>query len=185
MAVILTNVEDIAKAINKAVFPGVQGGPQMHLIAAKAVSFREALEPSFKEYAQQVVDNAKILGETLVNEGAALVSGGTDNHLVLLDLRPWNLTGKEAEQLLEEAGITTNKNTIPYDPEKPSVASGIRMGTAALTTRGMKQKEMVEIGQIIASVLKNKDNKEVLQQAKEKTRQISAAFPLHQRYVTV
>lgn len=183
--VILTNVEDIAKAINKAVFPGVQGGPQMHLIAAKAVSFREALEPSFKEYAQQVVDNAKILGETLVNEGAALVSGGTDNHLVLLDLRPWNLTGKEAEQLLEEAGITTNKNTIPYDPEKPSVASGIRMGTAALTTRGMKQKEMVEIGQIIASVLKNKDNKEVLQQAKEKTRQISAAFPLHQRYVTV
>jgi glycine hydroxymethyltransferase len=183
--IILTNDEEILKAINKAVFPGIQGGPLMHIIAAKAVAFNEALQPSFKVYAKQVIDNAATLGETLKSEGAALVSGGTDNHIVLLDVRPWNLTGKEAERLLEEAGITVNKNTIPYDPEKPFVTSGIRMGTAALTTRGMKQEEMVKIGEVIAAVLKSKGDEEVLKQAKENTKKICEAFPLFQQPITV
>ncbi|WP_338472060.1 serine hydroxymethyltransferase [Niallia sp. XMNu-256] len=176
--IILTNDEAIIKAINKAVFPGLQGGPLMHIIAAKAVAFKEALEPSFKEYSQQVIDNAKVLGETLVKEGASLVSGGTDNHLVLLDTRPWDLTGKEAEILLEEAGITVNKNTIPYDPQSPFVTSGVRMGTAALTTRGMKQEEMVKIGEVIAAVLKSKGDKEVIEKARETTKAICDTFPI-------
>ncbi|MED3564103.1 serine hydroxymethyltransferase [Bacillus xiapuensis] len=183
--IILTNDEDIIKAINKSVFPGIQGGPLMHIIAAKAVAFNEALQPSFKEYAKQVIENAATLGETLKNEGAALVSGGTDNHIVLLNLRPWNLTGKEAEKLLEEAGITVNKNTIPYDPEKPFVTSGIRMGTAALTTRGMKQDEMVKIGKVIAAVLKSKGDKVVLEKAKETTKTICDAYPLFHQAVPV
>ena len=183
--IVLTNDEEIIKAINKSVFPGIQGGPLMHIIAAKAVAFNEALQPSFKEYAKQVIENAATLGETLLNEGAALVSGGTDNHIVLLDFRPWNLTGKEAEKLLEEAGITVNKNTIPYDPEKPFVTSGIRMGTAALTTRGMKQEEMVKIGEVIAAVLKSKGDKDVLEKAKETTKAICDAYPLFQQSVTV
>ena len=116
--IILTNDEEISKAINKAVFPGIQGGPLMHIIAAKAVAFNEALQPSFKEYAQQIINNSKALGDALMKEGASLVSGGTDNHIILLDLRPWDLTGKEAEKLLEEAGITVNKNTIPYRSTK-------------------------------------------------------------------
>ncbi len=179
--IILTNDEDIIKAINKAVFPGLQGGPLMHIIAAKAVAFKEALQPSFKEYAQQVIDNAATLGETLKKEGVTLVSGGTDNHIVLLDLRSWDLTGKEAEKLLEEAGITVNKNTIPFDPQSPFVTSGIRMGTAALTTRGMKQDEMVKIGEVIAAVLKSKGDKDVLENAKETTKAICNAFPLFQQ----
>jgi glycine hydroxymethyltransferase len=179
--IILTNDEDIIKAINKAVFPGLQGGPLMHIIAAKAVAFKEALEPSFKSYAQQVIDNAATLGETLKKEGVTLVSGGTDNHIVLLDLRSWDLTGKEAEKLLEEAGITVNKNTIPFDPQSPFVTSGIRMGTAALTTRGMKQDEMVKIGEVIAAVLKSKGDKAVLESAKETTKAICNAFPLFQQ----
>ena len=179
--IILTNDEDIIKAINKAVFPGLQGGPLMHIIAAKAVAFKEALEPSFKSYAQQVIDNAATLGETLKKEGVTLVSGGTDNHIVLLDLRSWDLTGKEAERLLEEAGITVNKNTIPFDPQSPFVTSGIRMGTAALTTRGMKQDEMVKIGEVIAAVLKSKGDKDVLESAKETTKAICNAFPLFQQ----
>ena len=179
--IILTNDEDIIKAINKAVFPGLQGGPLMHIIAAKAVAFKEALEPSFKSYAQQVIDNAATLGETLKKEGVTLVSGGTDNHIVLLDLRSWDLTGKEAEKLLEEAGITVNKNTIPFDPQSPFVTSGIRMGTAALTTRGMKQDEMVKIGEVIAAVLKSKGDKDVLESAKETTKAICNAFPLFQQ----
>ncbi|WP_342048647.1 serine hydroxymethyltransferase [Bacillus sp. OTU530] len=183
--IILTNDEEIIKAINKAVFPGIQGGPLMHIIAAKAVAFKEALQPSFKEYAQQVIENAVILGEELKKEGAALVSGGTDNHIVLLDVRPWDLTGKEAEKLLEEAGITVNKNTIPYDPQSPFVTSGIRMGTAALTTRGMKQEEMVQIAKVIASVLKSKGDKEVLKQAKETTKAICDMYPLFQTVITV
>lgn len=183
--IILTNDEEIIKAINKSIFPGIQGGPLMHIIAAKAVAFNEALQPSFKDYAKQIIENAATLGETLKNEGAALISGGTDNHIVLLDLRPWNLTGKEAEKLLEEAGITVNKNTIPYDPEKPFVTSGIRMGTAALTTRGMKQNEMVKIGEIIAAVLKSKGDKAVLEKAKEITKAICCAYPLFQQPITV
>lgn len=183
--VILTNDEEIIKAINKAVFPGIQGGPLMHIIAAKAVAFNEALQPSFKAYAQQIIENAETLGETLMKEGATLVSGGTDNHIVLLDLRPWNLTGKEAEKLLEEAGVTVNKNTIPYDPESPFVTSGIRMGTAALTTRGMKQDEMVKIGEVIADVLKSKGDKDVLMRAKETTKVICDTFPLFQQLINV
>ncbi|WP_307195741.1 serine hydroxymethyltransferase [Neobacillus niacini] len=183
--IILTNDEEIIKAMNKSVFPGIQGGPLMHIIAAKAVAFNEALQPSFKDYAKQVIENAAALGETLKNHGAALVSGGTDNHIVLLDLRPWNLTGKAAEKLLEEAGITVNKNTIPYDPEKPFVTSGIRMGTAALTTRGMKRDEMVKIGEVIAAVLKSKGDEAVLEKAKETTKAICGAYPLFQQAITV
>ncbi|WP_085993583.1 serine hydroxymethyltransferase [Oceanobacillus senegalensis] len=183
--IILTNDEEIAKAVNKAIFPGIQGGPLMHIIAAKAVAFNEALQPSFKEYTEQVITNAKVLGETLKEEGASLVSGGTDNHLILLDVRPWNLTGKEAEKLLEEAGITVNKNTVPFDPEKPFVTSGVRMGTAALTTRGMKQDEMVRIGKVIASVLKSKGDKDVLKRAKETTKEICGNYPIFQQIVNV
>lgn len=183
--IILTNDEETIKKINKAVFPGIQGGPLMHIIAAKAVSFKEALQPDFKEYAKQIIKNAEILGETLKKEGATLVSGGTDNHIVLLDVRPWDLTGKEAEKLLEKAGITVNKNTIPYDPESPFVTSGIRMGTAALTTRGMKQKEMVKIGEIIASVLKSKGDSSILEQARETIKAICDGYPLFQQPITV
>ena len=153
----------------------------MHVIAAKAVAFNEALQPSFKEYTRQVIENAHTLGEALKNEGAVLVSGGTDNHIVLLDVRTWNLTGKVAEKLLEEAGITVNKNTIPYDPQSPFVTSGIRMGTAALTTRGMKQEEMVKIAKVIAAVLKSNGDKEVLEKAKETTTAICREFPLFQK----
>ena len=176
--IILANDEEIIKAINKAVFPGIQGGPLMHIIAAKAVAFNEALQPSFKEYSQQVINNAKVLGDTLMKEGAALVSGGTDNHLILLDLRPWDLTGKEAEKLLEEAGITVNKNTIPYDPQSPFVTSGIRIGTAALTTRGMREAEMIKIGEVMAAVLKSRGDQDVLTKAKETTQSICKAFPI-------
>ncbi|WP_129703872.1 serine hydroxymethyltransferase [Priestia megaterium] len=183
--IILTNDEEMIKKINKAVFPGIQGGPLMHVIAAKAVSFKEALQPDFKEYAKQIIKNAEVLSETLKKEGATLVSGGTDNHIVLLDVRPWDLTGKEAEKLLEKAGITVNKNTIPYDPESPFVTSGIRMGTAALTTRGMKQKEMVKIGETIASVLKSKGDSAILEQAKETTKAICDGYPLFQQPITI
>lgn len=183
--IVLTNDEEMMKAINKAVFPGIQGGPLMHIIAAKAVAFQEALQPSFKVYAKQIIENAAILGEELKKCGATLVSGGTDNHIVLLDVRSWDLTGKEAEKLLEEAGITVNKNTIPYDPQSPFVTSGIRMGTAALTTRGMKQDEMVKIGEVIAAVLKRKGDKDVLEQAKKTTKAICDRYPLFQHPITV
>ncbi len=183
--IILTNDEDMIKKINKAIFPGIQGGPLMHIIAAKAVSFKEALHPSFKIYAKQIIENAATLGETLKKAGAILVSGGTDNHIVLLDVRQWNLTGKEAERLLEEAGITVNKNTIPYDTESPFVTSGIRMGTAALTTRGMKQEEMVKIGEVIAAVLKSNGDTVVLEKAKETTKEICEGYHLFQQPITV
>ncbi|RAS78341.1 serine hydroxymethyltransferase [Priestia endophytica] len=183
--IILTNDEEMIKKINKAVFPGIQGGPLMHIIAAKAVSFKEALQPDFKHYARQIIKNAEMLGEILKKEGATLISDGTDNHIVLLDVRPWNLTGKEAEKSLEKAGITVNKNTIPYDPESPFVTSGIRMGTAALTTRGMKQEEMIKIGETIASVLRSKGDSLILKQAKETTRKICEGYPLFQQSVTV
>ncbi|HEY9577106.1 MAG TPA: serine hydroxymethyltransferase, partial [Pseudobacillus sp.] len=170
---------------NKAVFPGIQGGPLMHIIAAKAVAFNEALQPDFKDYAKQVIQNSQTLGEALKREGAVLVSGGTDNHLVLLDVRPWDLTGKEAERLLEEAGITVNKNTIPYDPESPFVTSGVRMGTAALTTRGMKEEQMEQIAHVIAAVLKSKGDPTVLAEAKKTTASICGAYPLFQQSVNV
>src|SRR5207245_735389 len=151
--VILTNDEELAKKINSAVFPGTQGGPLMHVIAAKAVAFGEALRPSFKQYARSVVENAKVLAETLKAKGCDIVSGGTDTHLMLVDLRPKRLTGKVAEAALGRAHITCNKNGIPYDPEKPTVTSGIRLGSPAGTTRGFGVAEFRQVGEMIAEVL--------------------------------
>ena len=150
---ILTNEEDIAKKVNSAIFPGIQGGPLMHIIAAKAVAFGEALRPDFKVYAKNVIENAKAMGEVLVNSGFALVSGGTDTHLILLDLRPKKLTGNISEKALGRANITTNKNGVPFDPEKPMVTSGIRLGAPAGTTRGFGVAEFQEVGRMIAEVL--------------------------------
>ncbi|VEF47201.1 glycine hydroxymethyltransferase [Bacillus freudenreichii] len=181
--IILTNDEQMIKKINSAIFPGIQGGPLMHVIAAKAVSFKEALHPEFTIYMEQVVRNASMLAETLKNAGASIVSGGTDNHLLLVDVRPWGLTGKEAEQLLEEAGITVNKNTIPYDPESPFVTSGIRIGTAALTSRGMKESEMEIIGHHIGDILTSKGASEVIDRVKENIQQLCNAFPLYQKHL--
>ena len=156
---ILTNDEEIAKLINKAIFPGTQGGPLMHTIAAKAVCFGEALKPEFKEYAQRIVDNCATLANALVEEGFKLVSGGTDNHLMLLDLTGMKVcTGKEAEHLLDEVGITVNKNAIPFDTQKPFVTSGIRIGTAAVTSRGFVKEDMLEIAKLISMTLKDYDN---------------------------
>ncbi|WP_252312595.1 serine hydroxymethyltransferase [Sinobaca sp. H24] len=171
--------ERFAKKIDKTVFPGMQGGPLMHVIAAKAVAFGEALEPEFVEYSKQIIVNAVRLGESLVNEGIDLVSGGTDNHLLLLDLRRIGITGKVAEKALDEAGLTTNKNAIPYDPEKPFVTSGIRLGTSAVTTRGFKEAEMDELGKIIALVLKNTENEEKLKEAADRVDQLTAQFPMY------
>ncbi|GAV24182.1 serine hydroxymethyltransferase [Carboxydothermus islandicus] len=176
--VIFCKAEHAAK-IDKAVFPGVQGGPLMHVIAAKAVAFKEALSPEFKEYQQQVVNNAKALAEELTKQGLRLVSGGTDNHLMLVDVRPVGLTGKMAEQLLDEIGVTVNKNAIPYDPESPNVTSGIRIGTPAVTTRGMKEGEMAEIAEIIALVLKNPENEDKHREAARKVRDLLNRFPLY------
>jgi glycine hydroxymethyltransferase len=150
---ILTNDEEIGKKINSAVFPGLQGGPLMHVIAAKAVAFAEALRPEFKAYGQQVIDNARVLAEVMVERGAAIVSGGTDNHLMLVDLRPKGVKGNAAEKSLERAGITCNKNGVPFDPEKPAVTSGIRLGTPAGTTRGFGPEEFRAIGHLISDVL--------------------------------
>ena len=150
---VLTNDEDIAKKINSAVFPGLQGGPLMHVIAGKAVAFGEALTPEFKTYQQQVKDNAQMLAQTLVDAGLAIVSGGTDNHLMLVDLRPKKITGKAAEAALGRAHITCNKNGIPFDPEKPFVTSGIRLGSPAATSRGFGQSEFKQVGQMIVEVL--------------------------------
>ena len=149
---ILSNDEEIAKKINKAIFPGTQGGPLMHTIASKAVCFGEALKPEFKAYQEQIVKNAKVLADTLLAEGFNLVSGGTDNHLMLLDLRPFSITGKELEKRLDECYITVNKNAIPNDPEKPFVTSGVRIGTPAVTSRGLKEEDMVTLGKLIKLV---------------------------------
>jgi glycine hydroxymethyltransferase len=167
---ILTTSEH-AKAVDKAVFPGMQGGPLMHVIAAKAVSFKEALRPEFKEYQKQVVANAKVLADTLGGHGFPLVSGGTDNHLLLVNVKAKGFTGKDAEALLDSVGITVNKNTIPFETESPFITSGIRMGTAALTTRGMGEKEMVIIGELIAKTLEQgrKDFEEIHQTVHELT----------------
>ncbi|WP_252314665.1 serine hydroxymethyltransferase [Sinobaca sp. H24] len=171
--------ERFAKKIDKTVFPGMQGGPLMHVIAAKAVAFGEALEPEFVDYSKQIIANAARLGESLVNEGIDIVSGGTDNHLLLLDLRNIGITGKVAEKALDEAGLTTNKNAIPYDPEKPFVTSGIRLGTSAVTTRGFKETEMDELGKIIAIVLKNTEDDQKLKEAADRVDQLTAKFPMY------
>ncbi|WP_113928274.1 serine hydroxymethyltransferase [Bacillus sp. P14.5] len=172
--------EEFAKKIDKSIFPGIQGGPLMHVIAAKAVAFGEALQDDFKTYAQNIIDNAKRLGEGLVKEGMELVSGGTDNHLLLLDLRSLGLTGKVAEKVLDDIGITTNKNTIPFDPESPFVTSGIRIGTAAVTSRGFGVEEMDEIASIIAFTLKNHENEEKLEEAQNRVESLTAKFPLYE-----
>jgi len=169
---------DLAKAIYKWVFPGTQGGPLEHVIAAKAVSFAEALQPSFKDYAAQVVKNAQALAKAMVARGYAIVSGGTDTHLMLVDLRPKNLTGKEAEQLLDRAGITVNKNTIPGDPQSPFVTSGIRLGTPAVTTRGFKEAECGRVAELIDTVLTGKDDA-TLARVKGQVRELTDAFPLY------
>jgi glycine hydroxymethyltransferase len=150
--------EEYAKAIDKAIFPGIQGGPLMHVIAAKAVCFKEAQTPEFNEYQQQIVKNAKVLSEVLVAEGFDLVSGGTDNHLMLVDLRSHGQTGKEVEVKLDEVGITVNKNTIPNDPQGPFITSGIRIGTPAVTSRGMIEEDMVEIAKLISLTVKDYEN---------------------------
>lgn len=160
--IILTNSEEIIKKINKTIFPGIQGGPLMHVIAAKAQSFSEALDPSFKTYQEQVLKNIKALSKSLEENGFRIVSGGTDNHLILVDVTSSNLTGKEAEKLLDEINITVNKNTIPYDKASPMITSGIRIGSPAMTTRGLKEAEFYEIGNIISDALLKKDTEENL-----------------------
>ncbi len=171
--------ETYGKKIDKSIFPGIQGGPLMHVIAAKAVSFGEVLTDEFKEYGRQVIENAKRLGEKLQAEGIDLVSGGTDNHLLLLDLRSLSMTGKVAEKALDDVGITTNKNTIPFDPQKPFVTSGIRIGTAAVTARGLDEGAMDEIAAIIALTLKNVENEAKLEEARERVSALTAKFPMY------
>ncbi len=168
--------EEYAKMIDKAIFPGLQGGPLMHVIAAKAVAFGEALKDDFKVYQEQVIKNAKVLAEALQEEGVRVVSGGTDNHLILMDVRNKGLTGKEAEALLEAVNITTNKNTIPYDPESPFVTSGVRIGTPAATTRGFKEAEMKEIANIIGLALNPENDREEL---KQRVLALCAAHPVY------
>ncbi|HDD2684377.1 serine hydroxymethyltransferase [Staphylococcus aureus] len=173
--------EEYKKDIDKTIFPGIQGGPLEHVIAAKAVAFGEALENNFKTYQQQVVKNAKVLAEALINEGFRIVSGGTDNHLVAVDVKgSIGLNGKEAEETLDSVGITCNKNTIPFDQEKPFVTSGIRLGTPAATTRGFDEKAFEEVAKIISLALKNSKDEEKLQQAKERVAKLTAEYPLYQ-----
>ena len=169
-----------AQAIDKAIFPGVQGGPLMHAIAAKAVAFGEALQPEFKSYIEGVLVNAKVLAEALLNEGLTVVSGGTDNHILLLDLRPIGLTGKEAERILDEVGITANKNAIPHDTASPLVTSGIRFGTPAMTTRGLGPQEMKEIARLIGFALKNPESSIAKEQIRRSVQEITSQFPLYE-----
>lgn len=176
---ILTNDEELAKKIDKTVFPGIQGGPLMHVIGAKAECFYEALQPEFKIYQQQVIKNIKALSKTLEDEGFKIVSGGTDNHLILVDVKSGcGLTGKEAEQLLDQIHITTNKNTIPGDTEKPMVTSGIRLGSPAMTTRGFMEEDFIEVGHIIAEALKNKDDSKVLDDLSSRVLKLTSKYPL-------
>jgi glycine hydroxymethyltransferase len=180
---ILTS-EEWGKKIDKSVFPGIQGGPLMHVIAAKAVAFGEALQPEFKQYAKQIKANAKVLAETLLSEGLELVSGGTDNHLLLVNVKSVGLTGKVAEHLLDEVGITANKNTIPYDEEKPFVTSGVRLGTAAVTSRGFKEEDLKEVGQIIAKLLKNPEDEAVKKEAADRVKALTDKYPIYEELVT-
>jgi glycine hydroxymethyltransferase len=174
---ILTDAE-LGKKINKEIFPGIQGGPLMHVIAAKAVAFKEALSDGFKQYQQQTAANAKTLASVLMNNGFSLVSGGTDNHMMLVDLRNMNLTGKEAEHLLEQAGITVNKNAVPFDTQSPLVTSGIRIGTPTVTTRGMKEAEMKLIGGCIAAVLKKPGDEPLIRASRNDVLDLCRRFPL-------
>lgn len=171
--------EEFAREIDKQVFPGMQGGPLMHIIAAKAVAFGEALSDDFKTYSNQVVKNAKAMAEQFAEEGIRIVSGGTDNHLLLIDVSQLGLTGKVAEEVLDEVRITTNKNTIPFDKESPFVTSGVRIGTAAITTRGLKEDDVREVAKIITSVLKDIENPSVLEEAKNRVQALTEKYPLY------
>lgn len=172
--------EEFAKKIDKSIFPGIQGGPLMHVIAAKAVAFGEALSEEFKTYSEKVIANAKKLASALEKEGINLVSNGTDNHLVLLDLQSLDMTGKVAEKALDDIGITTNKNTIPFDPQSPFVTSGLRIGTAAVTSRGFGEAEMEETASIIGDVLKHHENEDELQKAEKRVQELTDKFPMYE-----
>lgn len=179
---ILTNDEEIAKKIDKIIFPGLQGGPLMHVVAAKAQCFAEAMEPEFKEYILDVTKNAKVLAKTLQNEGIKVISGGTDNHLMLIDVKSaFNITGSEAEKILDSINITTNKNTIPNETESALKASGLRLGTAAMTTRGFKEAEFIKVGQIISSALKNRDDENILQELKKEVLDLTSKYPIYRK----
>ena len=177
---ILCNNEEFGKQFNKAVFPGIQGGPLMHVIAAKAVALGEALQPSFKEYANQVIKNAKVLAATLTADGFRIVSGGTDNHLMLVDLTSKNITGKEAQNLLDEVNITANRNTIPFEPRSPFVTSGLRLGSPALTTRGFKEDDFKEVANIIALVLNNPNDESKKNEARDRVAALCRKYPLYE-----
>ena len=181
---ILSNDLELGKLFDKAIFPGIQGGPLMHVIAAKAAAFGEALKPNFKEYVLQIINNAKALAKELENQGVKIVSGGTDSHVILCDLRPLNITGKISEESLDRAGITCNKNAVPYDTQKPFITSGLRIGTPAVTTRGFKEKEMLKIGQLIGKVLKSiaknpDDLASVEEEVKKEVITLCKEFPLY------
>jgi glycine hydroxymethyltransferase len=171
--------EEYAKEVNKKIFPGIQGGPLMHVIAAKAVAFKEALSNEFVSYQKQVIANAKYLAQFLITNGIKIVSGGTDTHLVLVDLRPQDITGKDAEAALEKAGITVNKNTVPFETRSPFVTSGVRIGTPALTTRGMKEQEMEQIGEMIIQTLHKIEDENFHKETRKKVRDLCDQFPLH------
>ena len=177
---ILCKDEEFGKQFNKAIFPGIQGGPLMHVIAAKAVALKEALSPEFKEYAQQVVKNARVLADTLQADGFRIVSGGTDNHLMLVDLTSKKITGKLAQNLLDEVGITANKNTIPFEKLSPFTTSGLRLGSPALTTRGFKEEDMKEVADIIALVLDNPDDEGAREQARSRVEALCEKYPLYE-----
>ncbi|WP_298236275.1 serine hydroxymethyltransferase [uncultured Azohydromonas sp.] len=177
--IILCNDEAIAKKINSAIFPGIQGGPLMHVIAGKAVAFKEALSPEFKAYQEQVVKNARVLAETLIERGLRIVSGRTESHVMLVDLRPKNLTGKEAEAILGAAHITCNKNGIPNDPQKPMVTSGIRLGSPAMTTRGFKEEEARLTANLIADVLDNPHDQATIERVREQVKALTSRFPVY------
>lgn len=177
---ILCKDEEFGKQFNKSVFPGIQGGPLMHVIAAKAVALGEALKPEFKEYQQQILKNAKVLADTLMKDGFRIVTGGTDNHLMLVDLRSKNITGKEAQNLLDEVGITANRNTIPFEPLSPFVTSGLRLGSPALTTRGFKEDDMKEVADIIALVLDNPTKDEAKAEARKRVEALCKKYPLYE-----
>ena len=183
-AMILTNHEDLYKKINSAVFPGLQGGPLMHIIAARAVCFGEALKPEFEEYIKNVIASAKVMSQTLVDRGFRIVTGGTDSHIVWLDLTPKNITGDNAEKILEEVGIACNKNAIPYDPNPPKITSGLRFGTAAATSRGFDENDFSEIGDLISEILdninQNQDNqKEFISSMKSKVISMCKKYPIY------
>lgn len=181
---ILTNDEDIITKINKTIFPGIQGGPLMHVIAAKAQCFYEAMEPSFKDYTTNIIKNAKALSKTFINNGVKVISGGTDNHLMLIDVKSsFGITGKEAETILDKINITTNKNTIPNDTESPFKTSGLRIGTPAMTTRGFTTEDFEEVGIIIIEALRNKDNEEVLDNLKKQVLRLTSSHPLYRKGV--